>query len=547
MHILAVSGLHVVIVLLMLTVLFKALRLPERVRILLSCAFLVYYNFLTGGAASVARSVIMAIIVLAGGLFERKQNMFNTLAASALILLFWDARQLFQAGFQLSYGAVFSLVYCHPKLNAASELLPWGLGKTKTVSLIVEVMGVSLAATIGTLPFTASYFGKISLIGLLANVVLVPLSNAVLALGMLTIVVSYLSWWVATVYAATTHLVTAIFLWGVKVFGTMRYASIGADFSIFTSICFYLIAGGMLHMYDVTRRKKALMVFMIGCDLLLVANIVHSDAPYRLRVTFLDVGQGDGEVVEFPDGKVMLVDAGQRMEGYDIGTRVVIPYLKWRGIRRVDDVVVTHPHSDHLGGVPAVLRGIPVTEVIDAGSTAKSYLCQEFKRILDSIGVPVDTVRAGSTVDTYPGIRCYVLHPSGEFVPSLQHPARNLNNESVVLKIVFGATTLLLEGDAERDAEARMVRVYDRFLKCDLLKVGHHGSPTSSSVPMMDRVQPQTAVISVGARNKFGHPAPRTLALLNKMHVQYFRTDKEGAVIFESDGSSWQKKDWRMP
>jgi competence protein ComEC len=341
--------------------------------------------------------------------------------------------------------------------------------------------------------------------------------------------------------------VTAIFLWGVKFFGTMKYASIGADFSVFTSICFYFIAGGLLHLCEASQRRRALIVFLVGCNLLAYSSILRSAGGHRLTVTFLDVGQGDGAVVEFPDGKIMIVDAGQRMEGYDVGSRVVIPYLRWKGIRRVDYLVVTHPHSDHLGGVPVILREVPVDEIIDAGSTASSYLCGEFRHILDSLGERRDIVHAGNCIDENQSVRCYVLHPSGEFLPSSLHPARNLNNESVVLKIVFGSTTLLLEGDAERDAEARMVRFYGGFLRSDLLKVGHHGSPTSSSVPMMDRVQPRMAVISVGAHNKFGHPSPRTLALLDRMKCMYYRTDHEGAVMFESDGISWQRKEWRTP
>ncbi|MBI1803993.1 MAG: DNA internalization-related competence protein ComEC/Rec2 [Ignavibacteriae bacterium] len=542
MHILAVSGLHVAIVAMMLLVCFQVFRLPEKLAMSMTMICLVYYTFLTGAAASVARSVIMAMVFLGAKLLERRSDMYNTMALSAIVILFIDAKQLFQPGFQLSFVAVFSLVYLYPKVYAAlTASLPGYFKKSTTLTLILQALAVSLAAGIGTLPFTSLYFGKISLVSVLANIVIVPLSNIVLALGMLTVAISYLSSWVAAIYAQVTLSLTLCMVKAVGFFGSFPFAFVESHFTPWSSMVFYAGIGFLIGLTRSDIRKHMFISGLIAANVLLVWWIVSSCEPRKLRVTFLDVGQGDAAFIEFPEGNTMLVDGGPRTATIDAGERFILPFLRWKGIHRIDAIVISHPHSDHLGGIPAILRNMEIGKVYDAYSVARSSLYEEYVRVVDSLHLQRDTLRAGKLLAIEPGIQAYILHPTKEFIEARQV---NLNNQSGVIRIVYGQSSLLLSGDAEVDAEASIRNQYGSFIRSNLLKVGHHGSITSTTVDFLTAVHPSLGIISVGIKNKFHHPSPAIVKRLSESGAQCFRTDELGAVVLESDGRSWSVVDW---
>ncbi len=544
MHILAVSGLHVVIVSMMLLVILEILRVPQKVRLILMGLILTYYTFFTGASASVARSVLMALVLLFAPWTERKADVYNALAFSAIVVLLADARQLFQPGFQLSYVAVFSLVYLYPKVARIGTLLPERLQHSKILGALGAGLGVSVAAGLGTIPFGAYYFGKISLVGVVANLVIVPLSNLILCLGMLTVALAPVSAWLAGVYAAATSLSTWLLLRSVEFFARVPYAFVAGRFGAgFFVVSYGLLALG-LNIGRPERRPAALLGTLLALNALVFASAFDGREP-GLRVTMVDVGQGDAILVQLPEGHAILVDAGPRLNGADAGERFLLPYLRYRGVDRLDAVVVSHPHGDHLGGVPAVLRHLPVGMVFDCGSALQGALPAEYAHLIDSLGLAHRNVRRGERLDLVPSVRCYVLSPGEGSAPDDTLDNHAVNNQSVVLRIVYGRTSILLSGDAEVGVEEEIAERYATFLKSDILKTGHHGSKTSSSDPYLDAVKPAVAMISVGARNTFGHPSPGVLARLVGRGVRILRTDREGAVILESDGALWHEVAWR--
>lgn len=545
MHILAVSGLHVAIVAMILLALLQAARVPEKPRIIATCLLLVYYIFLTGGAASVIRSVIMAIVFLGGKLSQHRADFYNTLALSAIVILLIDAKQFFQPGFQLSFAAVFSLVYLYPKMHAASRFLPGTLRRTTWVRFCIAAFCVSLAAGIGTLPFTSVYFGKISLAGFVANMIVVPLSNIVLASGMLAVSVSYLWGWPAEVYAAATALLTNVLLTTVNFFGGLPFAYLNSHFTIWSSLAFYGAVGFAIRLARRDTRKPAVIALLLAADLLLYADLFWPARPGGVRATFLDIGQGDAIFLELPGGRRLLVDAGPGGASGDAGARFIEPFLRRQGIGMLDGIVLSHPHSDHLGGIPHLLKRLRVGEVIDAGSRANSSLYRTYLHLLDSLAIPRRILRAGDTIAGLNDVRLYVLHPSRGMVDEDTGKHGNLNNQSLVVKLVYGRSSLLLAGDAETEAEDRMIAAFGPWLRSDVLKAGHHGSITSTSAGFLDLVRPSMAVISVGARNKFHLPSEPVLLRLANRGVRYFRTDSSGAVVMESDGETWSVVDWR--
>lgn len=539
MHILAVSGLHVAIVAVMMLMVMMVLRVPEKTRTILTMVFLVYYMFLTGGTASVARSVIMAIVLLGARLLELRSDLYNTVAVSALIILLYDARQLLQPGFQLSYVAVLAIVYLYPRLMDVLRCIPKKLSEHWAGRIVSASLAVSIAAGFGTLPFSAFYFGKISLIGFAANLIAVPLSNVVLAIGMVTLIFSYVSGWLASIFAEPTLLLTQWLIQSVGFFGTAPLAYIEARITPLGSIAFYsaLLLIANLGNRSIRPRLVLALLVMMNCCLYVMA--FSGSHKRELRVTFLDVGQGDAMLIEFPGGDNLLVDAGPLTSASDAGVRFILPFLRWRGLSEIDAVLSSHPHSDHIGGIPSILRNRRVTSVIDAGPNGTSRLFSQYLRLADSLQVTRHVAAAGDRIDICEDVRLYVLHPDSA------GRSAGLNNQSIVVKLVFGKTSLLLTGDVEVEGEHELTRRYGSFLKCDIIKVGHHGSITSSSESFLELVRPSTAVISVGERNKFRHPSPEVISRFVRRSCDVLRTDREGAIVFVSDGEAWQRIPWR--
>ena len=542
MHILAVSGLHVVLVVTILASVIGAFRIPEPWKTALLCLLLVFYIFLTGSSASVVRAVVMAIVVLAARLFERKSDVINSLAVSAIAILMVDARQLFMPGFQLTFMAVLSIVILYPRFYAFMNKLVGKGAKHRLVNNIIQLACLSLAASVGTLPFTAYYFGKIPLVGLLANLVVVPMSDIILASGMTTIVFSFISTAVASLYAEAARLSTMIMLAVVKWFGSFSYFE--WHISQWEVFGYYVLIVAFL-LWKKFALNRVIITGLMVANVAVYLSVFGLRSGSQLRVTFIDVGQGDAALVEFPDGKTMLVDAGPRTLTTDAGARFVLPFLKWKGISRLDAVVLSHPHSDHLGGIPVILRGISVGEIVDVRSSARSRLYKEYIHLIDSLTLPRVFVKVGDVLSGFSGVRMYIVHPAEAFIAVDSARNVNLNNQSLVMRLVYGATSVLFEGDAEEEAEEGMAARYAGFLRSGLLKIGHHGSSTSSSEAFLDAVKPEYGVISVGRGNAFRHPSALTLRHLAERRVRTFRTDDQNAIVFVSDGVRWRQEEWR--
>jgi competence protein ComEC len=545
MHILAVSGSNVLFIVLIFSAVFTSLRFPKRLSYLALCLLLVAYIFLTGESASVIRAVIMGLIFLSANYFELAHDNYNTIAVAAVLILLVDAKELFDSGFQLSFAAVLSLAYFYPKIKSLIIFFPPWLHSLFGVKNMWLIFASTFAATLGTLPFTTMYFEKISLVGMITNLFIIPLSGLLLALGVTVIIVALFSSALASVYAVTATFITRIVLWLIQYAGNVPFASIDMRFSFWESLVFY---GAVFLLCDSFSRqfiRRLIIVVFAIANIMLYRNVYAEiqSAQEKLRITFLDVGQGDAVHIHFPSGENMLIDTGPRTLTYDVGERVIVPYLKRQNISRLNAVVVSHPHSDHLGGLPSILRSIHIDTVYDAGTPISSELFSEYMFLLDSLRIPHRILRKGNSISQFNSVKIFVLHPSDAFADTSRE--HNLNNSSVVLKIIYGATSIFFPGDAEQKAEEEISNRYGDMLHSTVLKAGHHGSTTSTSLQYFTTIHPDNVVISVGARNTFRHPSKSTLAKFQKMNIPYHRTDEQGAVMFESDGATIQKIDWR--
>lgn len=286
---------------------------------------------------------------------------------------------------------------------------------------------------------------------------------------------------------------------------------------------------------------RLLLVFAVLLVLIVGWSLTHRH-PRELTVTFLDVGQGDAAVIESPSGKVMVVDTGPNFEdgSDDMGRRVVLPYLLSRGINHIDVLLLTHPHSDHIGGAMTLLDRFPVGMLIDNGQAASEPLVKQIQTSAQAHRVTYKPAYRGETLDFGDGTAAQVLSPTQaerEGAP---------NDASIVLRLQYGRTSFLFTGDAEAGEESDLISA--RLpLDCDVLKVGHHGSHTSSTSEFLKAVHPHYAVMSLGKRNLFGHPSKEVLDRLNGEGVQTFRTDQNGAVTCTSDGVSVHLRSMNQP
>ncbi len=547
-HVLAVSGSNVVVVAGIFFFLFGVLRLPKLAVVFSSIVGLVFYMLITGSQPPVVRATITSTIFLIGSVVQTRANPFNSLGVAALIILGIDARQLFDVGFQLSFVAVLSIVYLYPKMNGWISIIGSATMVKRAITWVLRVCAVSVAASLGTLPLTAVYFGKVSIIGLLANIVVIPAVGGSVVLGFVTVVTGLFGNWIADAYAAVNQLLLDSTLWLIRNAGASPLAY--ADTSRFLAVYALPFYAALLLLFNLDVNhvaRKLLIIFLVALNIaVFVPPPVGVAASERLRLSFLDVGQGDAAVVEVPGGKVIVIDAGPQSGEYDSGERTVAPYLRRRGISQIDLLIITHPDDDHLGGIPYILEQFEVREILESGQGTTTGLYKAYAADVLAEGCAVDTTHRGMIRSDINAVRIYVLSPPPAFIQTdTTRRNLNLNMTSVVVRMVYGRTSFLFTGDAETIAEREMVQSYGDFLQSTLLKVGHHGSKTSSAQEFLEAVQPEYAVISVGRFNKFRHPSQDALARLRGVHADVFRTDEEGAIIFETDGKTLDHVEWR--
>ncbi|MFZ4620890.1 MAG: DNA internalization-related competence protein ComEC/Rec2 [Bacteroidota bacterium] len=542
-HVLAVSGSHVVLVAEIIFVVVGLLRFSGKPKYLLAIIFLLYYMYLTGATPSVVRATLMVIVMYLGKIFEERTDVYNVLGVSAVIILLFDPKQLFDVGFQLSFSAVFSIVYFYPKVNVLVPKFPDSVNKFNILTTVWQLFAVSLAAQIGTLPFTAYYFGKVSIVSLFANLIVVPLVEIIVTVGLSGALLGIFSMWIASCFSEVNSVISVITLWFVKWAEQVPYAVVNtATFGFKETIFYSSLIGFLFNMGNRTVQKRFIFGALAAANIFLFLSFTETDEK-KLKVTFLDVGQGDGAVIQFPTGETVIVDAGPKTPGVDAGERTVAPFLRRSGISHIDAMITTHPHADHLGGVPYLLKNFSVHATVDAGQSAQSALFRDYDRLEQQC--EQITVRAGMILN-YGGARLYVLHPTQRFIDSdSTNGYSDLNQSSVVFKLQYGNTSMLFTGDAEIEAEEQLVDCYGDFLRSDLLKAGHHGSSTSSSERFVSVIQPKHAVVSVAKFNKFRHPSKKVLRRFLEHHAVIHRTDEEGAVIVESDGKELHVVGWR--
>ena len=539
-HIMAVSGLHVGFIVAPIWFIIPFLwtkRWGKWAGLILLTVLLFGYSGLTGFSASVSRASLMAWLLTYGKLFNKVRNSVNLTAGAAIILLIINPYQLFDVGFQLSFGAVFTILLLMPE---AQRMIPirYRFGKT---GAFATIMIISVVVQAGLFPILTYYFGEFSIAGPIANAFVIPIMTITVPAGLL---MSLLPASLNPIIAYTVIPVEWSLLWiefvAQKIGGNeWSYFSISNE-----SLLIFLLWGMVILFLGSIRipemRWKLLITVLVVINLFLVEQITQKSQQNPLRITFLDVGQGDAIHIQTPRDRHILVDVGRWSPGYDSGSRTIIPYLKHNGVDRIDAIILSHPHADHIGGIVSVLKEFDVSVIYQSSYEYESQLYSNYMKTADDLGVPVKNVFSGEVLKIDENLRFYVLGPMvKEAKPS------SPNNYSVAVKVVYGHRSVLLTGDAEKGQETELANIYGDFLKSNLYKMGHHGSRTSSTETFLNEVNPEISVASLAFRNRFRHPNLDAVTRTSNYSKENYYTSLEGAVVIETNGKDLQKVDWK--
>ncbi len=544
-HILSVSGLHIGFLTGILMTLSSVLRVPRRLRFFIVAPLLIVYALVVGSGPSVVRAVIMAIVVLFGVLLQRKSNLVNSLGFAALIIFAFSPSQLFFPGFQLSFAAVLSIAFFYERMVTSARKsfpkvveLPW-------VNTLLSASLLTIAATLGTVPITVFYFERISLVSVFANLLIVPLSALFTSMTFTFLGFSTFSSTLASIYGAAAQIVGFMILRINSIIGSWNASIVRIDDSVMLFSALYFVWLVSVFLFgNKSILKKLVFAVLFGGDLILYSSIFFSRSEARLYV--LDVGQGDAIYIELPSGKNFLIDAGVSFGMTDAGARIIVPFLKKRGVTHIDYFVITHLHTDHIGGAASVLRNLKVRNFIYPDQYSGSKVWRTTLATVETMKIPSRCACAGMILDSGAMHRVYVLHPNGRYVGAAGSSYRSrFNDGSIVLKVCTGSESVLLCGDIEHGVEHELVKVYGHFLASEILKLAHHGSETSSSSEFIRSVRARYGVISVGTGNRFGHPSGSVIQRMDRAGVQTLRTDSMGAVCFRLVSGSSHILNWR--
>jgi competence protein ComEC len=542
-HLLAVSGTHLVLVVLtfgrfLTAVLLRLAVLADRIDVARISAALCLpvtwlYAELAGGGGSAWRAAIMLAFGLAARVAGRRADALRCFAFSLATGSLYEPLAICDASFALSLGATAGLLMFAARCRA--------LASTGTLlAKLASTMLATAAAMIGCAPVLLFLSPCLPLVGVAANVLAAPVGE-VAALPLC--LVHAIAWWsssaelgAAVVATGALRLVRAI----AHAAATAPLVSLAPptpwQVAIVTIVCSSLIRW----------PSRTCRVAMLGALALLVAEgqARRVGAPlHAVRITALDVGQGDSLLVDLPDGRLMMIDGGGMPgSGIDLGRRVLLPELAARRRARVDVLVISHPHPDHYLGLLGAVPELDIGEVWDSGLGERLEPDGELAKMLAALrGRGVAIITPSSLCRSprqFGAATVRVLAPCPDFDPSASE-----NDNSLVIRIELGARAALLTGDAERATETELARRFGVRLRADLLKVGHHGSKTSTTRPFLQLVEPRHALLSAGVRNRFGHPHPATLAVLADHRVKVMRTDRDGAVTWWTDGH--RMRTWR--
>ena len=531
-HMLSVSGAHTSYIILGLTYILTKSNFSKRWIYIITIISLFLFMFITNFTASVTRACFMAIIALSASLLYRKDDIWTSISISLLAILISNPFSINGIGFQLSYLGTIGIILFNKNVESF-------LNKIKVTNKLSKLLSVTISAQIMIMPIMAYKFNTISLTFFISNVLASPFLGINMILGFITIFVSLISFNLAKMLAILLDLALKILIFISEFTAKNPLSNIIIKTPyVFTIILIYCLVLILNYIYSVSNSNKNLRLFQksllkklnkrnikkslsIMLGLIIIFNIFlfsYSLVPKKLRIHFIDVGQGDSCLVITPNSKKILIDGGEGKP------EVLLSYLLDRKIKSIDFILISHFDSDHCNGLIEVIKNLNVKNIL---ISKQAYFCDEYKKIANIINskkIKVTFVKQGDSLNIDKNVKLNIFYPPEE----LEYD--DLNNNSIVAKITYNSFSVLFTGDIEKSEEDLLNKYKMQELKSDILKIAHHGSRTSSSENFLEAVKPKIALIGVGENNTFGHPNNGVLERLENINCKIYRTDKMGEI-----------------
>ncbi len=508
-HMLAISGLHITVLAMGLYKILTFLRLDFRAAAAVSAVFISLFAVMTGMSAATVRAVIMFLFLMGAKLTRRTYDLPTAAAFAAILLLLENPWYLFYSGFVLSFGAVFCIYVFSERSRFAG--------------------GVILALVM--MPAVLIFYYEIPLLSVPVNLIVVPLLPMILAAGGAGLIAGGVTAYPAALLLRLIRQLLALC-------ARVPHASLilgrpSALRILLYSLCLVLFL--VFYQRYRTKKRRFFLLLIIPLLVLILGFRVRSG----IKMTFLDVGQGDSCVLELPGGENILTDGGSST-AFEVGNERILPFIKYEGIRHIDYIFVTHMDSDHTSGITELLCAVrDRTTSLTVGCVVLPYLKEPdevylaMARLAGEAGARVIQVRAGDTIRFGKGALIRILGPD----PAAETVPVDTNAQSIVYRVTYGSFDALMTGDAEGPGEEALLgKLEEETIDCEVLKVAHHGSKNSTSEEFLGAVRPDISVISVGEGNMYGHPSAELLERLSRASREVYRTDRCGAVTVVSDG-----------
>ena len=515
-HVLAISGLHISVIASVLWWILKKVRLHKHLQGTSVMITLWTYAAMTGFSVSITRAVMMTSTILLGSLLEEKADPLTSWSFAALILLIYNNLYLWDIGFQLSFVAVGSLILLTPFFNKMF-FVPQKIRKQ---------IAPLIAVTIGTTPFIAYYYYVISPIGMITNLLLVPLITIVVTVGFLTMLIfpiqaTLAKWAIGSSY----YLLVMIEKVSKMALGIPFSSLIVGQPSLFELILYVLLWGSILWYLNLSleRRQFARKYVVLVGTLFCIIVWVKEKMPQSLEVTFLDVGQGDSAVITTPTRGTFVIDGGATGNGKKIET-----FLKYKGIRKVDAMILSHGHTDHMNGLKELGMTYPIDKVFLTERPIQEVAFKEFYETIQSKNIPIYNIGAGDVI-RHKNVEIACIYPFKDA------PLVLGNDASAVLVLTYGDVSYYFTGDIEQNYEKEVAS----FLKnnnVNILKVPHHGSKTSSTQELLTQVVPDVGIVSCGKNNLYQHPHEEVVRRYEQNNIPLVATKDVGAIMTKSNG-----------
>lgn len=524
-HVLAISGFHVVLLAGMLMIFLKATGLPHKAVTIIAVTLLAIYVPVTGGSPAVRRAVMMFAIPQIGTLFGKPANTLNSLGVALLLIILPEPGVIWNPGFQLSFAATAGIIIGTP--HNPTKFLPDSFKQNKLWQKIqafaIDPTYVTLCATLATAPFLIHHFKTLSPFAWFGNIIIVP----AISLGMQAGLFAQLA--PIDFICGTFCAAARFFLRLASLLTRILSDSAAASMTVGPFSPAVLLALGILILLlpicykNYIARKYAFLCILVAAALFAFESYCEVLHP-SWTLTTIDVGQGDSHLIKAPSGRYFLVDAGDNSR-QDSGKDIIVPFLHHIGVSKLDALIITHPDKDHFGGALSLLKMFPVRELWTSDCSMKESK-PDWQQVLSEArkrNIPIRNIHRG------------ILWKENYFEMRTIHPRNDVcveaNEGSITLRLKGLGHSVVLTGDLTVKGEKEIMKT-DAYLKSDVLKLGHHGSKTSSSVPFLNAVSPTYAIIPSGRKNKFRHPHKQVTDRLDSLNIPYINTAKKGTITF---------------